>query len=78
MPTIIRQDGFRVVIYPSDHAPPHVHVQKAGREAVIELNPVKVKVNRRMSLAQLRSAKSIVRLNVERLLAAWEEFHVGS
>jgi len=28
MPTIIRQEGFRIVIYPNDHFPAHVHVIK--------------------------------------------------
>jgi serine phosphatase RsbU (regulator of sigma subunit) len=33
MPTIIRERGFEVMIYPNDHRPPHVHVWKAGKEA---------------------------------------------
>jgi hypothetical protein len=33
MPTIIKQDGLRVVIYPNDHIPSHVHViKKSGGE----------------------------------------------
>ena len=26
MPTVVRKYGLRVVIYPGDHNPPHVHV----------------------------------------------------
>ena len=26
MPTVLRLGGLRVVIYPNDHSPPHVHV----------------------------------------------------
>jgi hypothetical protein len=26
VPTVLRFDGFRVVIYPNDHRPAHVHV----------------------------------------------------
>ncbi len=37
MPTVHREQGFRVVIYPNDHLPSHVHVQKGGGEARINL-----------------------------------------
>jgi hypothetical protein len=38
MPTILRIDGLRVVIYPNDHSPEHVHVIGPDREAVFELH----------------------------------------
>lgn len=38
MPTVLRLDGLRVVIYPNDHRPAHVHVIGAGGEAVFVLN----------------------------------------
>jgi len=38
MPTILRFGGLRVVIYPNDHAPGHVHVIGADCEAVFELH----------------------------------------
>ncbi|TNH37775.1 DUF4160 domain-containing protein [Paracoccus haeundaensis] len=38
MPTVLRFDGLRVVIYPDDHRPAHVHVIGAGGEAVFILN----------------------------------------
>lgn len=38
MPTIERFKGLRVVIYPNDHRPPHVHVIGRGCEAVFCLN----------------------------------------
>ncbi len=38
MPTIATFLGFRVVIYPNDHRPAHVHVMGRGGEAVFELN----------------------------------------
>jgi Domain of unknown function (DUF4160) len=40
MPTIIKQDGFRVVMYPNDHIPSHVHVYKGGGEVRINLGVV--------------------------------------
>lgn len=38
MPTVLRFDGLRVVIYPNDHRPAHVHVRGADGEAVFNLN----------------------------------------
>jgi hypothetical protein len=38
MPTIVRFAGYRVVIYPNDHRPEHVHVIGRGVEAVFEVN----------------------------------------
>lgn len=37
MPTIITKNGFRIVIYPDDHLPPHVHVFKSDQEVKINL-----------------------------------------
>jgi Domain of unknown function (DUF4160) len=38
MPTVLRFDGLRAVIYPNDHRPAHVHVIGNGCEAVFALN----------------------------------------
>ena len=38
MPTILRLEGLRVVIYPNDHRPAHVHVIGPTGEAVFLLN----------------------------------------
>ena len=38
MPTILRISGLRIVIYPTDHRPSHVHVIGADSEAVFILN----------------------------------------
>jgi len=37
MPTVLRIDGLRFVIWPNDHPPPHVHVFSAEAEAKIDL-----------------------------------------
>ena len=37
MPTVLRIGGLRVVIYPNDHRPAHVHVIGEGHEAVFNL-----------------------------------------
>lgn len=38
MPTVLRLDGLRVMIYTDDHGPPHVHVVGSQGRAVFLLN----------------------------------------
>ena len=38
MPTVLWFFGYRVVIYPNDHRPEHVHVIGKGVEVVFEIN----------------------------------------
>ena len=38
MPLVYRFDGLRVVIYPNDHRPAHVHVKGSEGEAVFILH----------------------------------------
>ena len=38
MPTVLRIGGLRVVIWPNDHRPAHVHVKGADGEAVFNLH----------------------------------------
>jgi hypothetical protein len=38
MPTVARFNGLRVVIYPNDHRPAHIHVIGPDGEAVFILN----------------------------------------
>ncbi len=38
MPTVLRINGLRVVVYTNDHRPAHVHVIGNGCEVTFELN----------------------------------------
>jgi hypothetical protein len=54
MPTVIRFDGLRVVIYTDDHRPPHVHVIGRGCEAIFQLaGPATPPVLRENSMQRL-------------------------
>src|SRR6266436_5006272 len=50
MPTVLRLNGLRLIVYPNDHRPAHVHVIGRGCEAVFDLNcpagPVELRENR--------------------------------
>jgi Domain of unknown function (DUF4160) len=63
------------MIFTNDHGPPHVHVFNGGAESVIELLPLAIRENYRMSRAQLRRAVDLVADNHELLVQAWREIH---
>jgi Domain of unknown function (DUF4160) len=77
--TVLKFDGLRVVVYPNDHRPAHVHVIGRGREAVFNLNcptgPVELRENYRFSHRELGRILDALRLNLEELCRAWEHIH---
>ena len=76
MPTIIKQDGFRIVIWPNDHLPPHVHVFKSDAEVKIELVEPKVfNVEGKISNKDLVKALNLVIGHQVELLEKWKEIH---
>ena len=78
MPVVLRQGGFRLVIYLHDHAPPHTHVFKSG-ETVILLGDLdtkpSVRENRGMSRSDERKALRIAAENQDYLLERWAEIN---
>ncbi len=79
MPTILRFDGLRVVIYPNDHLPGHVHVVGAEYEAVFELNcpkgPVTLRESYGFTTRQLRDLAEQLTESLSLLCDAWESIH---
>jgi hypothetical protein len=79
MPTILRLGGLRVVVYPNDHRPAHVHVIGQGHEAVFELNlpvgTVALRENYGFSRSDLVMVKRKLTDNLEMLIAEWEKIH---
>jgi mRNA-degrading endonuclease toxin of MazEF toxin-antitoxin module len=78
MPTIVRADGFRIVIHTNDHRPANVHVFKGGASVKLELDAegiVAVKKIYRMPRRDLQKAIRLAEANIERLLDAWSEIH---
>jgi hypothetical protein len=75
MPTVLRIGGLRVVIYPNDHPPAHVHGPRTGWLVVINLIGPKV---REVINCSEREARRILQLIEDRqaeLMAAWRRFH---
>jgi len=79
MPTVLRQAGLRVVIWPNDHSPPHVHVFSGSGEAKIALDgpsghPQLVE-NRRMGRPDVAKALRLVAEHRAMLARKWKEIH---
>ena len=75
MPTIFRFDGFRIVINPLDHPPPHVHVLNADGFVLIEIETLLIRRYRDMREKDVARAVRLVAENQESLLASWREIH---
>jgi Domain of unknown function (DUF4160) len=79
MPTVLRFDGLRVVIYPNDHRPTHVHVIGRGCEAVFNLNspagPVELRENYGFSRREITRIQGVLTEHLEELCRAWEGIH---
>ena len=78
MPTLFRQDGFRVVIYTDDHEPPHVHVLKGETEVKIDLGSGTKPPTIVFSRGKQSDAKQALALVIDRqtnLLEAWRTIH---
>jgi hypothetical protein len=79
VPTVLRLAGLRIVIYPNDHRPAHVHAVGWSGEAVFELNcpsgPVSLRESFGISPRDVRRIVAMLELEIGLLCAAWEKVH---
>lgn len=79
MPTVLRIGVLRVVVYPNDHRPAHVHVIGRGAEAVFNLNcpigPPVLRENFGFSISEANRIKRALAAELERLCAEWGMIH---
>lgn len=79
MPTLANIDGLRVVIYPHDHRPAHVHVIGRGCEAVVDLvcpdGPPQLRKVYGFGLKDTGRIIAAVAGMVGRLCGEWETIH---
>lgn len=80
MPTVYRQDGFRIAFYSNEHPSPHVHVFRAEGELVFELGseseePWLDRVLSPMNPNDARRARAIVKEQHKYLLEEWRKRH---
>ena len=79
MPTVHRVHGLRVVIYPNDHRPAHVHVKGAGGEAVFVLNcpegPPVLRQSYGFSLREVNRIAEALSIVLKMLCVEWRSIH---
>ncbi|HEY5410378.1 MAG TPA: DUF4160 domain-containing protein [Caulobacteraceae bacterium] len=80
MPTVHRFGGLRVVVYPNDHRPAHVHVVD-GSEAVFDLNcpegPVELRENYGFRSGQIAAIEAELNGQVAVVCREWSAIHGG-
>lgn len=79
MPTVGRIDGLRVVIWPNDHRPAHIHVIGSSAEAVFKLDcpngPPELRESYGFRLADLRRIETALAKMLPDLCTKWSEIH---
>lgn len=79
MPTHMRIDGLRVVIWPNDHRPAHVHVKGADGEAIFNLRcpdgPPELRESYGFRLAELNRIEAALGAAIAALCAEWRTIH---
>ena len=79
MPTILTISGLRVVIYPNDHRPAHVHVIGNGCEAVFSQHcpkgPPELRENYHFSRKDLAKIADELAANLVAACSQWRQRH---
>lgn len=79
MPTVLTISGLRVVIYPNDHRPAHVHIIGNGCEAVFKLHcpkgPLDLRENYGFSRKDLVKIADELAANLTHLCNQWRQIH---
>jgi hypothetical protein len=72
MPTIAIVFGVRIVIYPKDHLPPHLHAVFAEHEAMISIATGDV-LEGSLPRAKLREVQEWLAAHREQVAYVWQE-----
>ena len=79
MSTILRIGSLRVVVYPNDHRPAHVHVIGNAKEAVFFLNepngPPELRENYGFSAKEIRQIRQRLNAHLNLLCEEWRRLH---
>ncbi len=72
MPTIALVAGVRIIIYPKDHLPPHLHAILAEHEAMISIVTGDV-LEGSLPRAKLRAVQKWLEAHREEVAFVWQE-----
>lgn len=73
-PTLFKVGNLRVVVYPKDHNPPHVHVIGPDGEAKFALKDFECLFVRGFSKSDIRQMKAFLREHKNLLEEAWDDY----
>ena len=77
MPLVFEKDGFRFAFYSNDHRPIHVHVRKAGAEAIFDVEgEVELRESQGFKIKDLNKAQQLTEENKHLIIQKWNE-HIG-
>ena len=74
MPTIFVFSKFKVIIYPQDHNPPHVHILGAGCEAKINIENLDCYYCKGFSDKDIRRITKFISERIDDIWEAWNEY----
>jgi Domain of unknown function (DUF4160) len=74
-PTIFIENSYRVMIFPNDHPPAHVHVLKGEKRASFYLTPVSLRENDGFSPAEIRDIVELIRHHKGHCWRMWHDLH---
>lgn len=74
MPTIALVSGVRIIIYPKDHLPPHLHVKFAEHEAMISIVTGDI-LEGSIPPAKLKAVREWLAKRREQVAYVWREIH---
>ena len=73
-PTLFKVGNARVVVYPNDHNPPHVHVLSPDGEAKFLLKDFECIFVRGFSKSDIRRLRAFLRERKDILEEAWDDY----
>ena len=75
MPLIFETDGFKFAFYSNDHVPIHIHVRKAGAEAIFNIeDEISLRESHGFKIKDLTRAQELAEKNRELILVKWHEY----
>ena len=72
-PTVFRTRNLRIVIYPKDHEPPHVHAIGPDAEAKFEIETLNCFFSRGFTTKDLKRIQSYLDSQKEYLMEVWND-----
>ncbi len=74
MPKIFEKDGYRFFFYSNEHRPIHVHVRRAGGEAVFVVEQgVELRESQGLRVAELAKAEALAIEHRDLIIGKWHE-----